>query len=429
MVLNALVCFVKAPIKGAVKTRLAKRIGDERTLVLYESFVRNLLSIPLPLFCERFIAYDTPNTSLALPEYLQHETLFYQEGDDLGEKMCHAFTYLFAKGYKRVILVGSDVPEITPSIIDEAFRALSHKDGILSPTFDGGYYLIGFHAHTFTQEAFKEIRYSTPSVFKETKARLKTLLLAEGKKLHDIDTLEALKAYMPNFPTKRISVIIPVYHEDETLLRTIQTLYAHSVENDFELILVDTLERTTLNDLHVKKARIGYAPKGRASQMNEGAAMAEGESLLFLHADTRLPKGWDTLIAPYYEAGAFSLAIDSPKIALKIIAFCANLRTRITKIPYGDQGQFFQASVFKKLGGYASIELMEDVEIMKRLKKQGVNITLLPQKAHTSARRWEKEGIFYTTFRNRVLSFLYLCGVSPSKLSAYYKAHTSDKAE
>lgn len=423
MALNALVCFMKAPIAGKVKTRLAKRIGDERALAVYEMFIKHLLSLPVPLFCERFIAYDTPNISSALPPYLQNEKLFYQEGEDLGERMAHAFSYLFAKGYKKVVLVGSDIPSLSGSIIEEAFHALSHKDAILSPTVDGGYYLIGFNANTFTKEAFEGLAYSTPLVFKQTKARLANRMVAEGKKLHDIDTLEDLKAYDPMYPTKRLSVIIPVYYEDKTLLETLEILYANADKEEFEVIVIDTLERTTVESLHVKPVRIGYAPQGRASQMNEGARMAEGEMLLFLHADTHVPKHWDTLIKTSYDAGAFSLEIRSKHWGIRCIQTFANLRAVLTQIPYGDQGHFFKASLFNELGGYAPLPIMEDVEIMKRLKKQGKNITLLDASMSTSARRWEKEGIFYTTFRNRVLSFLYALGVSAQRLKAYYHPH------
>jgi len=420
MALNALVCFVKAPIEGRVKTRLAKRIGEAKALEVYEAFVQHLLGLSLPLFCERFIAYDTPNTSLALPTYLEGHTLFYQEGEDLGGRMCHAFEYLFALGHKKVVLVGSDIPSLSDKIIEEAFATLSHKDAILSPSVDGGYYLIGFNAKTFTKEAFEGITYSTPDVFLQTKERLKSRLLAHGKTLQDIDTLEDLKAYDPSFPTKKISVIIPVFHEDEGLLTTINTLYSHASSDDFEVIVVDTLERTTVESLHVTRARIAYAPKGRASQMNEGASMAEGDILFFLHADTLVPKRWDAYIDNGYEAGAFSLGIKTSHLGLKCIETLANLRAKLTRIPYGDQGQFFKTSLFNELGGYEVLPLMEDVAMMKRLKQRGVSISLLNAKVMTSARRWEKEGIWYTTLRNRVLSFLYLCGVSPARLKKYY---------
>lgn len=421
---NALIFFVKAPILGKVKTRLAKQIGEHRALEFYEECVRKLTSLPLPLLCDAFIAYDTPKQEEPLPSYLQSFPFFFQEGEDLGERMRHAFEHLFAQGYKRVVLVGSDIPDIDAKILNHAITALSTNDAILSPTFDGGYYLIGFHAHTFKAEAFEGIHYSQKDVFEKTKAKLKGALLTHGKMLRDIDTLEDLKACDASFKTKHISVIIPVYYEDETLLQTIETLYQNANEKDFEVIIVDTHECTTIDKLpFLSGVRIGFAPQGRASQMNEGASMAEGDILLFLHADTLMPKGWDSMLESASDVGAFKLCINSTKPIFKLIAMCANLRSAITRIPYGDQAQFFKTSTFKSFGGYANIPLMEDVEMMKRLKKNGEELTILDACVQTSARRWEKEGIFYTTLRNRILSFLYLCGVSVDKLKTYYRPH------
>lgn len=421
---HALVFFIKAPILGKVKTRLAKQIGEQRALLFYEECVIRLTSNPLPLLCDAFIAYDTPKQEEPLPSYLQSFPFFYQEGETLAERMCHAFVHLFAKGYKRVVLVGSDIPELDTKILNYAINALSTNDAILSPTFDGGYYLIGFHAHTFRKEAFEGIVYSQKDVFKKTKAKLKGALLAQGKTLRDIDTLEDLKAYDSSFKTKRISVIIPLYKEDERLLETIESLYQNAHSKDFEVILVDTFEQTSIQHIPLLSGvRIGFAKQGRASQMNEGASMAEGDILLFLHADTLVPKNWHAMVCNSSGVGAFKLSIKSPKLLLKFIAFCTNLRTAITRIPYGDQAQFFKASVFKELGGYATLPLMEDVDIMKRLKKRHEAISILNGAVLTSARRWEKEGIFYTTLRNRILSFLYFCGVSPSKLKKYYASH------
>lgn len=423
---NALVYFIKAPILGKVKTRLAKQIGEHRALEFYEECVRKLVNLPIPLLCDVCIAYDTPKQEEPLPSYLQGFSYFYQEGENLGERMRHAFEHLFAQGYKRVVLVGSDIPAVDAKILSHAITALSTNDAIVSPTLDGGYYLIGFHAHTFRAEAFEGISYSQKDVFAKTKAKLKGALLTHGKTLRDIDTLEDLKAYDKTFKTKRISVIIPVYHEDEILLQTIETLYQNASAKDFEVIIVDTHECTTIDKLpFLSGVRIGYAEKGRASQMNEGANMAEGDILLFLHADTLLPKGWDKLICTNSNAGAFKLSIQNSKPIFKCIAFFANLRSAITNIPYGDQALFFKTSLFKTLGGYANISLMEDVEIMKRLKHHDEKVTILDAYVQTSSRRWEKEGVFYTTLRNRMLSFLYMCGISVQKLKAYYKENRS----
>ena len=389
--------------------------------------MQKLLSLKLP-HCDIFIAYDNGEESGELPIYFKNHTLFSQVKGELGYRMHEAFTYVFSLGYKQVALIGSDIPEINETIIQDAFQRLSNSDVILSPSFDGGYYLIGFHPHTLCKEAFEGITYSQKDVFTKTKERLHALHVSHGKTLRDIDTIEDMKAYAPHLLPKlpRLSVIIPVYHEDESLVRTIAHLHATSKYHDFEIIIVDTLAITTINRLRVKDVRIGYAPQGRASQMNEGLAMAQGAFVLFLHADTLLPQNWDELIEKSLHvrpAGAFSLGIDDTHFALHFIERMANVRTSVTRIPYGDQAHFFQTRFLRELGGYAQIPLMEDVELMCRLKKQKVSITLLDEKVLTSARRWHKEGILYTTLRNRILSFLYFLGVSPKHLLKHYKMH------
>ena len=424
---SALIYFIKAPILGKVKTRLAKSIGEESARMFYEQLVERLLNRQ-PQNCDILIAYDDGGLTCKRPTYLENRTLFLQTKGELGHKMSEAFAHVFSLGYTQAVLVGSDIPDVNEAILEEAFALLGTSDAVLSPTFDGGYYLIGFHAQTFTCKAFEGIIYGTSSVFEQTKEQLKPLHVKHGKKLRDIDTLEDIKAYSPQILPKlpHISVIIPVYHEDETLLQTIETLRQNATHNDVEIIVVDTLEQTTLNRLHVKDIRTGMAPKGRASQMNEGALMAQGDILVFLHADTQLPKAWDILIEKALhvnKAGAFSLGIDDTHIALRFIETMANLRTKMTKIPYGDQAHFFQASFFKELGGYAKIPLMEDIELMQRIKKQGETIALLNEKVLTSSRRWHKEGILYTTLRNRVLSFLYWIGVNPKYFIQRYKSH------
>ena len=436
---NALIFFMKAPVLGRVKTRLAEGIGDKNATTLYRLMCEHLLNLTVPHNTDVIVAYDDEERT-ALPAYLEGKSLFYQSGNDLGERMKNAFEAVFDKGYKRAILVGSDIPDVDGRILEEAFALLSSHDAILSPTEDGGYYLIGFHAHTFCKEVCEGIAYSQSDVYANTLLKLSPLRVAKGEMLCDIDTLEDLRAFtckekqtpfmqfaqgiLNDLP--RISVIIPVYHEDETLLHTLSHLKAMAHAQNYEIIVVDTHENTTVERLHVSAARIAFSDKGRSKQMNEGARKARGEMLLFLHADTLLPYHWDKKIENALhvnKAGAFSLGINTSHLGLFCIETMANLRTQMTKIPYGDQAHFFQTSFFRALGGYAHIALMEDVEIMKRLKKRGQKIALLKSKVLTSPRRWHKEGIFYVTLRNRTLSFLYWLGVSPIKLSRFYKTH------
>ena len=168
--------------------------------------------------------------------------------------------------------------------------------------------------------------------------------------------------------------------------------------------------------------------KGRGAQMNAGAKVAEGKILLFLHADTRLPadalvKIERALAEPKIVAGAFNLGIDSERWFLKYIAMRANMRSRSNRIPYGDQAIFIRKTTFDQIGGYADIPIMEDIDLMRRLKKDGKRIRILKDKVMTSARRWEAEGPLVTTFRNQLLVLFYYLGVSPTRLARFYRPH------
>jgi rSAM/selenodomain-associated transferase 2 len=160
--------------------------------------------------------------------------------------------------------------------------------------------------------------------------------------------------------------------------------------------------------------------------MNAGAAVAAGEILIFLHADTRLPQRALALIDEALArettiGGAFDLRIDSRRPIVKVIARIASLRSRLTRIPYGDQAIFIRRDRFDRLGGYPEIPLMEDVALMRGIKRAGKMIVFIPEPVTTSARRWEQEGVLYATLRNWLLLSAYLLGVAPDKLTKYYK--------
>lgn len=158
--------------------------------------------------------------------------------------------------------------------------------------------------------------------------------------------------------------------------------------------------------------------------MNAGAQIAGGEILLFLHADSAVtPEGFQKMIAAMNNdsvlGGAFSLRIDSPKWALRLISKLATLRSRYFHLVYGDQAIFVRKSIFDQMQGFATLPICEDIEFYLRLRKQGRTI-LLQETALTSARRWNQEGIFYTTARNILIAGLFLMGFSPRILSQWY---------
>lgn len=431
--MKGVIYFCKAPEKGRVKTRLARTLGEENALAIYAVLLKNLFSIPLHV--KVFVAYS--GSEDFIPAHLPR---FAQEGEGLGARMKNAFLHLFDAGFSQVVLVGADIPRIDSVILQNALEALDTHDAVLSPTKDGGYYLIGFNKARFTCKAFEDAIFDTSTVYALTCKALEPLHVKQGEVLEDIDTLHDLRSFCEGFPAHvlaqsakpllenlpRISLVMPVFHEDECAAQTIAHAFENAKNRDFEVIVVDTHARTCIDALHFKNpVRLHTASKGRANQLNAGFEVARGEIVLFLHADTVLPKKWDSLIQEALhvkDAGAFGLHIDAPLAWLGVVAWATNWRARLFGTPYGDQAHFFKASVFEKVGKYPSIPIMEDVAIMKTLKRQGFGLALLDARVSTSARRWHKEGLFYTTLRNRFLSTLYALGVSPERLARWYRA-------
>ncbi len=238
----------------------------------------------------------------------------------------------------------------------------------------------------------------------------------------------------------KLSIIIPVYQESVIITQTIQSITALSIPIAHEILVVDgDPKRSTLAELRSQKKRMGYkqirlipSQKGRGIQMNAGAQKADGDLFLFLHADTQLDqKGMNEMIQAWTDTrwmkngqslfcGAFDLIIDSPKKIFRLIEKTASLRSRLTRVPYGDQGIFISRSLFKKTGGFPNTPIMEDVGLMKAVKRTGIAPVFMDHGIVTSARRWEHQGLIYTTMKNWVLICLYLMGVSPKKLVKYY---------
>ena len=219
-----------------------------------------------------------------------------------------------------------------------------------------------------------------------------------------------------------ISIIIPVLNEAATIEATLSPLQGAT---NIEVIVVDggSLDRTP-ELAESLGAKVYDSSAGRACQMNFGAAAATGEILLFLHADTALPQGFEAmvrqlLLRPGVIAGAFALQINADLRGLRLIENIANLRSRFLQTPYGDQAIFLPASVFHRLGGFQEIPLMEDFEFVQRLKRMG-RIAIAPASVITSGRRWQKIGVLKTTLINQLIVLAYFLGVSPTRLARWY---------
>jgi len=224
-----------------------------------------------------------------------------------------------------------------------------------------------------------------------------------------------------------ISIIIPVWNEVSIINHSIEHMLALRYDDGFEVVVVDgSPEGETVRSIREEEVKRFTARRGRSVQMNEGASQASGEILLFLHADTTLPKGALQKISALMNkgdvvGGAFDLGIDSERAVFRIIETAAALRSRVLRIPYGDQAIFIRKDYFHAMGGFKEIPLMEDVELMRRIRKAGDRIGIIREKVKTSPRRWEKEGVLYCTLRNWALISLYFLGVSPERLARFYR--------
>ncbi len=231
----------------------------------------------------------------------------------------------------------------------------------------------------------------------------------------------------------KLSIIIPVYNEARAIGPFINQLKCLTFPWPVDIIISDGHpEQTTLRALDSSETQ-GLIPlaseKGRGPQLNAGARAAQGEVLLFLHVDTRLDQtGADLLAAavdradPSVFCGAFDLAIDSPRPIFRFIEKIASRRSRLTRLPYGDQALFISRSLFRAVDGFPAVPIMEDVGLMQRIKQRGIQPVFLSATVSTSARRWEKEGILFTTLRNLALITLYLFGAPPERLVRYYRS-------
>jgi len=225
--------------------------------------------------------------------------------------------------------------------------------------------------------------------------------------------------------TPDISIVIPVLYEADTIGATLDHVRNVDSGGRCQVIVVDgdpgggTIETITRNDVMTLVSR-----PWRSRQMNAGAAAASGGILLFLHADTLLP---DTAISDIVRVvrggsvgGAFRLRFDSNRLVYRIMSGFVTIRSRLNRLPYGDQAIFLRRDYFQEIGGYNEIPLMEDVEIVRRIRRFGARLTILDTAVRTSCRRMESEGIAKRVVQNWLISILYNVGVSPEKLVKYY---------
>jgi len=219
-----------------------------------------------------------------------------------------------------------------------------------------------------------------------------------------------------------ISVIVPVLNEEKSIQATLHSLIRLAPH---EIIVVDGGSRDQTRAICGQfPIKLASADRGRARQMNSGASGASGDILLFLHADSQLPLSalrdiTAVLSDSRYVAGRFDVELAGAHWMLKIIAALINCRSRATKVATGDQALFVRREVFDRMGGFPDIPLMEDIAFCRALKRIG-GVACLRSRVITSARRWERDGVWRTIFKMWSLKVCYLAGVSPMRLKRFY---------
>ncbi len=222
----------------------------------------------------------------------------------------------------------------------------------------------------------------------------------------------------------RLSIVVPVLNEACGIGATLADL-GPLRQRGVEVVVVDGHSQDGTPDMAAPLAdAVLTAPAGRARQMNAGAAASQGDVLLFLHADTRLPEGADRLIGAAIGNGAgwgrFDVRIEGKPRMLRVVAALMNARSRLTGIATGDQAIFVRRDVFDRVGGFPDQPLMEDIELSLRLRRLGPP-ACLRQRGVTSGRRWESRGVWRTIFLMWRLRWRYWRGEPAQALAEAYR--------
>jgi hypothetical protein len=417
-----LIVFTRYPEAGTTKTRLIPALGAQGAADLQRDMTERTVAEARRLAESRRVALEVRfegGSAGQMAAWLGDDLRCLPQGTgDLGDRMERAVRQTLDRGARRAVIVGTDCPDLTADTLADAFDALADHDLVLGPAADGGYYLIGLRQDA--PALFEDIPWGTSEVLRRTLSQadelgLRVQLLDELADVDRPDDLHRLRS-------ETISVIIPALDE----ARHIATAIASARATGAEIIVADggSTDGTPAVARNAGAAVLD-TPPGKARQMNAGAEAASGDILLFLHADTRLPDDYarhvrEALAGPEVVAGAFAFRADAPLRRLRAIEWLANFRSRRLHMPYGDQGIFLRAATFRELGGFPDQPIMEDFELVRRLKRRG-RIVHVPLPAATSARRWLHLGVLRTTVTNQLAIAAYLCGVSPHRIARWYQ--------
>lgn len=433
MARERLIVFTRYPAAGQTKTRLIPVLGAEGAARLQRRLTLRALRAAEALRSihdiDLEIQFDGPDQS-AMDHWLGDRFHFRpQVQGDLGNRMLLAFETSFQEGSRATVLIGADCPELSGNLLKEAFARLEEFPVVFGPATDGGYYLIGLRKHV--PQLFSGLAWGTDTVLAGSLQILRNAGLQPSllPPLSDIDRPEDLPLCQQLFDRQesdlsQLSVVIPALNEAAQIAAAVS---AARQGNPREIIVVDagssdeTVERACEAGAIVLRSR-----PSRARQMNAGASKATGNVLMFLHADTLLPRNYTSSVTkalsdPSIAAGAFRFSIGSDFPGRKLVEWGTNLRSSWAQMPYGDQALFLRRSIFEELGGFPDLPILEDYQLVRRLRRRG-RIVTVPDLAITSARRWRQLGVVRTTLINQWIILGYRLGTPIDRLAANYKS-------
>lgn len=430
--MNTLLIFAKWPTPGVCKTRLIPALGADGAASLHRTMVARTLLLARRYSIRtgaRIVLYSDGATPMDFQNWLGPDLeCFSQCEGDLGRRLRHAFASHLSPNDK-VCIIGADCPLLDEEDLADAFHRLDSSDVVLGPAADGGYYLIGLRAQA--PDLFNGIAWGSDQVFQQTlqtamRNGLSTQLL---RTLNDVDRPEDLAEWensqrkeSETFNAPEISVIIPAINEAASMANCMASASAPGVQ----IILADGGSTDGTREIaEAYGAQVVQCPPGRALQMNAGTQLAKAPVYLFLHADTLLPNDFVSKIKISLQdvvsvGGAFRLRLDSKQPGFRVIERGANWRSRVLGLPYGDQALFIRAEIFQRIGGYPDQPIMEDVALVRAMRKFGY-MNFLDSSVTSSARRWIAGGVIRTTMLHLLALVLYFVGLPPARIAKLLK--------
>ncbi|MHB8416822.1 MAG: TIGR04283 family arsenosugar biosynthesis glycosyltransferase [Myxococcales bacterium] len=440
---GTLCLFAKPPRPGRVKTRLAAAVGEARAAELAAAFLRDSWSAAARAGFARTVL-STPEPwpdDLALPG---RPEIWLQGEGDLGQRMERVLRRAL-EGGDFAAAIGADTPGLPARLLAQAASALGETDAVLGPAEDGGFYLLALRR--CPAGLLEGLPWSEAGTLAATRARLEArglsvrllepwfdvdraedlVRLRAAMERGEVDAPETARLLFREGPVParpRVSVVIPALDEEARIggqLAALGRLPLH------EVVVADggSRDRTVACVRAFPSVRLVASRRGRAAQLNAGAAAAGGDVLLFLHADVRLPENAVDLVAaalarPGTVAGAFRTwtVAEGRRHLLGPLLHLADLRSRYSRLPYGDQALFVRAEAFRRAGGFPEQPLMEDLELSRRLRRLG-RVEIVPASVQVSGRRFLARPAYYTLLVN-LFPLLYRLGVPPAWLAPLY---------